>query len=177
MKAYIILMIVLQILLQLERTDSVLGFQLSKSAIDEPIHFNPLERRARTRNVVKCKPKDRAPFGGLLQDCLLCAGQLAKYHLSCTMFRTCAIVIVEPSTGKKSKIEEMSGDELIYRVPQSLDSTCDVKPLLKFVNKTFKPTRDSQKFIGMMFFEKPLNSSKVQLCDQKTLKKFGYVKI
>ncbi|EGG12530.1 uncharacterized protein MELLADRAFT_76421 [Melampsora larici-populina 98AG31] len=177
MKFYILLTIILQISPRLGDINSVSVFHMSDSALDERSSFSPLQKRKTSRNVVECRPTDRAPFGGILQDCLVCAGQLSKHHLSCTMLKTCAVVIVEPTTGKPSKVEKMSVEELVYRLPQSLDSTCTVTPLLRFFNKTFTPTPDSQKSIGMLFFDKPLTSEKVQICDQETLRKFGYVKI
>ncbi|EGF97106.1 uncharacterized protein MELLADRAFT_118709 [Melampsora larici-populina 98AG31] len=134
MKFYILLTIILQISPRLGDINSVSVFHMSDSALDERSSFSPLQKRKTSRNVVECRPTDRAPFGGILQDCLVCAGQLSKHHLSCTMLKTCAVVIVEPTTGKPSKVEKMTVEELVYRLPQSLDSTCTVTPLLRFIS-------------------------------------------
>lgn len=176
MKSHMLLAIILKVSLQLGKINSVSASLFSDSAVDGLSDASPLQRRRNSRNVIQCKPTDRAPFGGILQDCLICVAQMSKHHLPCAMLKTCAVVVVDPKTSKQSKIEKMSVEELVYRLPQSLDPSCSVEPRLKFVNKTFAPTPDSTKAIGIIFFDEPLKAPKVQVCDKQTLEKFGYVK-
>ncbi|EGF97488.1 uncharacterized protein MELLADRAFT_69963 [Melampsora larici-populina 98AG31] len=184
MKSLILMAFILQLFLRLGKTEVVLGLEVSESAPDEPSTLDHLQRRAVKKvtkphtntgttprsgqNAITCKGES-----GILQDCFACAEKLAKSHRSCTMFKTCAIVILEPGKNRQSRIEKMSAEELKYRVPQSLDNSCTANPKLKFEEKTFSKTPDSPKRIGVRFFKTPLKSKGVEDCNAAALKMLG----